>query len=87
MERHREEEKIYHSLLNLVSNLFEGPVITIRDAVKDLKQHVVAPPKTSIDQSIEQIAFSSESLSHILENITAMVNLSAGLTPIDLVKK
>jgi two-component system, OmpR family, sensor histidine kinase KdpD len=80
-EQHRQTEKTYQSILNLISNLFEGPLMSIQDSVKDLKQ--LNQPIKDLDQPIEQIYVSSESLSRILENISAMVNLSAGLTPIN----
>lgn len=81
-EQHKQVEKIYESILNLISNLFEGPLMNIQDAVKDLKRIEFPNPTNQITQPIERIYVSSESLARILENISAMVNLSAGLTPI-----
>lgn len=81
-ENLRQTETVYQSILNLVSNLFESPLLTIQEAVKELikEEH---PKKTSITSTyLEQIESSSESLTHILENVTAMAHLSAGLTPI-----
>lgn len=82
LEHHQQVEKIYESILNLLANLFEGPLLTIQDGVKELK-HVEAPRFTTVvAQPLEKIATSTESLGRILENILAMVNLSAGLTPV-----
>lgn len=81
-EHHKQVEKIYQSILNLISNLFEGPLLTIQDAVKDLKKTEETTETPKIASSVEQIDVSSGSLAHILENISAMINLSAGLTPI-----
>ena len=79
-------EKIYQSILNLISNLFEGPLLSIQDAVKDLKKSELHASSNNVIQPIEQISISSDSLTHILDNISAMVNLSAGLTPVNRIK-
>ncbi len=81
LEHHRQVEKIYQAILNLISNLFEGPLLTIQDAVKELKTEFVDRQNIEI-APLERIDMSSESLARILENISAMVNLSAGLTPV-----
>lgn len=81
-EQHKQVEKTYQSVLNLISNLFEGPLMNIQDAVKDLK-HIERASQVQVEfHSIERIHASSENLSRILENISAMVNLNAGLTPV-----
>lgn len=82
MEHHLQIEKIYQSILNLIAELFEGPLLTIQDAVKELKKTEVQDASSPSIHPIERIQNASESLSNILENIMAMVNLSAGLTPI-----
>lgn len=80
-EQHKQIEKIYHSILNLIENLFEGPLLTIQDAVKELKNQSQELLEENITP-LERISNACQSLSHILENISAMVNLSAGLMPI-----
>jgi two-component system sensor histidine kinase KdpD len=87
LQQHHQVEKIYESILNLLANLFEGPLLTIQDGVKELQQ--VESPKQNdvLEHSVELIQTSSESLHRILENIMAMVNLSAGLTPINRKKQ
>lgn len=79
LEHHRQVEKIYQSILNLISNLFEGPVLTIQDAIKEVGYNELPNNKIA---PLKRIEMSIESLSRILMNISAMVNLSAGLTPI-----
>ena len=86
LEHHKQTEKIYQSILNLISNLFEGPILTITDAVKELNNSGVPIHESKVIHPLEQISISSDSLSHILENISAMVNLNAGLTPINKTK-
>lgn len=86
LEQHKQVEKIYQSTLNLISNLFEGPLLCIQDAVKELKKIELPSRTDQVIQPLDQIAISSDSLSHVLENISAMVNLSAGLTPVNRVK-
>ncbi len=78
LEHHRQVEKIYQSILNLISNLFEGPLLMIQDALKELEVEVPTTPGLD-HKPLERISLSTESLTRILENISAMVNLSAGL--------
>jgi len=81
LEHHHQVEKIYQSTLNLISNLFEGPLLNIQDAIKELRTAV--PQLAETNKSIfERIDSSSASLARILENVSAMVNLNAGLTPV-----
>ncbi|HEV8051710.1 MAG TPA: ATP-binding protein, partial [Parachlamydiaceae bacterium] len=82
-EENKKIEKTYHSILNLISELFEGPLLTIQDAVIDLKSTSDLKKTSEIFQPVDRISSSSESLARILENISAMVNLSAGMTPVD----
>lgn len=86
LEQHRQLEKVYQSILNLIENLFEGPLLTIQDAVKELKKEIIQTLPEKNITPLERITSSSQSLTHILENISAMVNLSAGLTPINRCK-
>lgn len=79
-EQHRQTEKIYESILLLISNLFEGPLLTIEDSLKELKQETTSE---KMQKNLDSVENASESLSRILENISAMVNLSAGITPIN----
>jgi len=81
LEHHHQVERIYQSILNLISNLFEGPLLIIQDAIKEIKTEI--PQFTDKSKnSLEVITTASTNLSRILENISAMVNLSAGLTPV-----
>jgi two-component system, OmpR family, sensor histidine kinase KdpD len=81
-EQHRELERTYESILNLISNLFEGPLMNIQDAVKELKKIEFADQMMEKETYVERIYVSSDSLARILENISAMVNMNAGLTPV-----
>lgn len=85
-EQHKQVEKTYESILNLISDLFEGPLMNIQDAVKELKKIEVSNQGVDVGNPVERIYVSSESLSRILENICAMVNLNAGLTPVNRTK-
>lgn len=85
-EQHKQVEKIYQSILNLISNLFEGPLLTIKESVKKLKDLEVPHLKDELTQPVERIHVSSDSLSRILDNISAMVNLSGGITPVNKVR-
>lgn len=76
-------EKTYQSILSLIENLFEGPLLNMQDAVKELKHtQTVELSNSIIHHPIERLENSSDSLKRILENIAAMVNLSSGLIPI-----
>lgn len=88
IEQSKQAERIYESILKLVSNLFEGPLLNIQDAIKELKkvEPYIAATNPILHQ-IENIEQSSESLNRILNNIMAMVNLSAGLTPVNAKKQ
>lgn len=82
-QQHKQVEKTYQSILNLISNLFEGPLMSIQDAVKELKNMEIPNLNQQVVEPVDRIYISSESLSRILENISAMVNLSAGLMPVN----
>lgn len=82
-EQHRQVEKVYQSVLNLIENLFEGPLLTLQDAVKELKHDNIEILTERSITPLERIQNSTQTLTHILGNISAMVNLSAGLTPIN----
>lgn len=82
-EKHKQAEKIYQSILQLIANLFEGPLLNVQEAVQDLKAMENIKEADQTAQCVERIYVSSESLARILENISAMVNLSAGLTPVN----
>ena len=58
------------------------PLLTIQDAIEELKVEF-SDVGTDKLTPIERIHVSTESLARILENISAMVNLSAGLTPVN----
>ena len=57
-EEHKRIEKTYESTLELIANLFEGPLLTIQDAVKELKKTEKAPIGNMSLQPVEQIATS-----------------------------
>lgn len=82
-ENVKQTEKVYQSILNLVSNLFESPLLTIQDAVKDLMRGEQPKKDSMVSSRLEQIEASSESLFRIIENVNAMTQLSAGLTPLN----
>jgi len=82
-EKHKQSEKIYQSILQLIANLFEGPLMNVQDAAQDLKKMEIIKNSDQIAQCVERICVSSQSLMRILDNILAMVNLSAGLTPVN----
>jgi two-component system, OmpR family, sensor histidine kinase KdpD len=84
IEEHKKIEKTYESTLGLIANLFEGPLLTIQDAVKELKKKEEQVPENALNSPLERIGVSADSLRRILENISAMVHLNAGLTPINL---
>jgi two-component system sensor histidine kinase KdpD len=84
-EQHKQVEKTYESILNLISNLFEGPLMTVKEAVIDLKKINYGKVEENVEKPIERLYVSSESLIRILDNISAMVNLNAGLTPVNRV--
>lgn len=81
-EQHKQLEQVYHSILGLIENLFEGPLLTIQDGVKELKKDYTQIAEEGVTSPVERIDNSSQNLSRILENISALVNLSAGLTPV-----
>jgi two-component system, OmpR family, sensor histidine kinase KdpD len=83
LQQHEQVEKTYQSILQLITNLFEGPLMTVQDGVKALKHAEETQAIQEMSQPIERIHVSSQSLQRILENISAMVNLSAGLTPVN----
>lgn len=85
-EQHKQVEKIYQSILNLISNLFEGPLLTIKESAKKLKELELPEISDELIHPVDKITVSTDSLTRILDNISAMVNLSAGITPVHKVK-
>lgn len=83
LEQRKQSEKTYQSILQLITNLFEGPLISAQDGIKELKNAEGQKTIQDVSQTVEQIYISTQSLERILENISAMVNLSAGLTPVN----
>lgn len=81
--QHRQMERIYQSILTLISDLLEGPLLIIQDNIKKL---VHRSSDMKIDEaSLEgKIDAAAKTLVRILENISAMVNLNAGITPLHL---
>lgn len=83
LEHHKQVEKIYQSILHLIASLFEAPLLIIKEEIKALKQQeAISISKKDDIEPIARIEQASDDLSHILDNILAMVNLSAGLTPV-----
>lgn len=82
-DQHKQVESIYQSILGLIENLFEGPLLTLVEAAKELKKELPDPSEEHRLSPLEKINSSTENLKHILENISAMVNLSAGITPVN----
>ncbi len=81
MEHLNQIEKVYQSILNLLSNQFQTPINTIRDAVKQLKTEEIFKETRTGSKFIYRIENSSEGLIRVIENISAMAKLSAGLIP------
>lgn len=85
-EYYNQIEKIYQSILNLLSKQFDKPVKIIQEAVKDLKEeNIVKEGKLGL-RTVHRIENYSEGLNRILENISTMAKLSAGLAPIQMKK-
>jgi len=83
MRKHEEDEQIklvYQSIFNLIQNLFEGPLVSIQDSMKEIEKEGTV----KLTPFLEKVKMSTESLFHILGNISAMVKLHSGATPINL---
>lgn len=76
-------EKIYQSVLNVLSSQMQNPLQKTRDAINDLKNKEVFITNSEDLVSIQLIEEYSAELAHVIENISAMAQLSAGLTPIN----
>ncbi len=74
-------EKIYQTVLKLISHEFHYPVATIQKAVKDLKGDHEGKEKSILERQIHKIEHTSEGLLRMLDNISAMTKLSTGLIP------
>lgn len=83
VQQHHQVEKIYESILNLLANLFEGPLLTIQDSAKSLNDAIGSSQDENIKRNLVHMGEASENLRRILDNILAMVNLSAGITPLN----
>ena len=83
-QQNKQVRKIYHSILDLIENLFEGPLSTIQKSINDLEKEKSI--SGSSHQSLELMQDATGNLSHILGNISALVNLSSGLVPINRTK-
>lgn len=81
-ENLKQTEKVYQSILSLISNLFESPLLTIQEAIKDLTRENKSHKPSMVSIRLEQIENSSESLFRIIENVSAMAQLSEGMMPL-----
>lgn len=79
-EEARKIKKTYHSILDLLENLLEGPLLSVQESINTLKKEEVIP-KENIQ--LERMQDATNDLFHILGNIAAMVRLTAGITPIN----
>ena len=78
IEKHDLLEKNFQSILILISDLFEAPLLSIRDSIMLIKQKSLTSNNTELKGIIEQISNSQTNLLNILDNITAMVDLHTG---------
>ena len=71
-------EKVYQTVLKLISNQFQQPLVSIQEAVKELKEQ-----KGGLSR-IRKIEVFSKELIHVFDNISAMAKLSSGVMPINI---
>lgn len=74
-------EKIYQTVLKLISNQFQYPLISIQESIQELKNEKVLQKSPSLTQ-IHKIENNSQGLIRNLENISAMAHFSTGMLPI-----
>lgn len=83
IENLNQVEKVYQSLLTMLTSHFKTPLKVISEAVKDLKKE----ENHLGSRSFYRIEDYSESLSRMIENISALAKLKTGLESIHKEKK
>ncbi len=76
-------ERIYHSVLGLISSQFQPPLKAIKEAIIEIKQQKIFKENKGETRSVSRIESSSEGLFRFLKNISAMAKLSSGIIPIN----
>ena len=76
-------EKIYQTVLNLVSNQFQSPLKTIRSAMDDLKEAKLLEKDKVSAVSLYCIDSSTKEMLRVIENASAMAQLSTGQLPLN----
>jgi two-component system sensor histidine kinase KdpD len=82
LEYFNQLEKTHQTILKLISEEFQSPLVNIQEAVKGLKEEEKVVAKKPEYRQLHKIELSSEKLGQILTNISAMAKLSTGLIPI-----
>lgn len=75
-------EKIQHTILNSISLEFRNPLYSIKGAARELKNPELTKNEVLHSRKIQQIEESSNNLSHIIDNVLAMSQLSSGFLTI-----
>lgn len=81
-EHLHEVEGIYQTILGSISKEFQHPLVSIQNAIKDLKNEQLKEELKGRSRNIFKIEHSSAGLAHIVDNISVMAKLSTGLIPI-----
>lgn len=71
-------EKIQHTILNSISLEFRNPLYSIKGAARELKNPELTKNVMLHSRKIQQIEESSNNLSHIIDNVLAISQLTSG---------
>lgn len=75
-------EKIYQTILKLISHEFHPPLTMIQESLSHLKKVPLLQEKQEYIAEIKKIESLSGNLIRIVENISAMAKLSSGVVPL-----
>ncbi len=80
------EEKIYSRVLKTISKELQSPVDSMQevlsDAIRSLKEEQALPDRRSVEGQIHRIESTSQRLLRLLDSVSVMAKLSAGIIPI-----
>ncbi len=86
VDRQKQAYRVYRSILDLIQNLFEGPLLIIKEAVNEMGKTAHKRYPLTMSTPLGRIDNSTGNLMHILDNISSMIQLISGDTPLNLKK-
>jgi two-component system sensor histidine kinase KdpD len=81
-EQRLQTEKIHKMILKLISNQFQSPILSLQEAIEELRNTTGTPMPKEIPL-FDKIENCSDFLGRIVDNISVMAKLSSGFIPVN----